>query len=491
MQTEADDILRSPEAGKHVIRGGTVRGLGYGLGVALTAVASVFLLRYLGVDRFGEYVTVLSLMAIVSGITDAGLTAVGARELALREPGEPRRRLLENLIGLRLVLTPLGVVAAVIFALVAGYGSTLVIGTALAGVGLVMINAQATLMLPLSIELRIFQITIAEVLKQAVAVIVIALLVVAGSSFTPFFTVQIAVGIVLLGITPWLVGRSWLVKPAFTASEWRFLIREALPIAAFLVMNVLYFRILIILMSLLATATATGLFATSFRIYETLFGLPALVLSVALPVMATAEADRERLRYQLQRMVEVGLIVSAYLVLMVVLLAEPLIRLLGGSQYLDAVPLVRIQSVALLAVFLSLVCQFGLIAIRKQGALAIANGIALATVIALGVILISLYADTGAAVAAVIGETILMLLLLRALRRSDRLLFPNFAFAWKVALAGAVASVAFFVPFGPIFAAVFASVLFAAVIWLTGVLPPEIAHALLGRAANGQNASGV
>ncbi len=420
MQTDADDILRSPEAGQRVIRGGTIRGLGYGLGVGLTAIASVFLLRYLGVDDFGRYVTVLSLMAIVSGITDAGLTAVGARELALRPRGEPRRQLLENLIGLRLVLTPIGVIAAVIFAIAAGYDSTLVIGTALAGVGLVMINAQATLMLPLSVELRIFQIAIAEVLKQAVAVVVIALLVVAGASLGPFFTVQIAVGVVLLGITPWLVGRSWLVQARRTERpSWRFLIREALPVAAFLVMNVLYFRILIILMSLLATARATGLFATSFRIYETLFGLPALVLSVALPVMATAEADRERLRYQLQRMVEVGLIVAAYLVLMVVFLAEPLIRLLGGSQYLDAVPFVRIQSVALLAVYLGLVCQFALIAIRRQGALAIANGIALAIVIALGLILIPLYEDVGAAVAAVVGETILTLLLLLALARSQ------------------------------------------------------------------------
>ena len=115
-------------------------------------------------------------MAIVSGITDAGLTAVGARELALREPGESRRRLLENLIGLRLILTPVGVVGAVLFALLAGYDRTLVIGTVLAGVGLVSIKTQATLMLPLSVELRIFQITVAELLKQAVAVVVIGIL---------------------------------------------------------------------------------------------------------------------------------------------------------------------------------------------------------------------------------------------------------------------------------------------------------------------------
>ena len=381
---------------------------------------SVFLLRYLGVDDFGRYITVLSLMAIVSGITDAGLTAVGARELALREPGESRRRLLENLIGLRLILTPVGVVGAVLFALLAGYDRTLVIGTVLAGVGLVLINTQATLMLPLSVELRIFQITVAELLKQAVAVVVIGILVAAGASLTSFFTVQIAVGVVLLAVTPWLVGKAWFVRPAYQASEWQFLVREALPIAVFLVMNVLYFRVIIVLMSLLATATATGLFATSFRIYETLFALPALVLSVALPVLAAAEADRERLRYQIQRMVEVGLILAAYLVLMVIILAKPLILLLGGKQYLGAVPLVRIQGIALLAVFLGLVCQFGLIAIRKQGALATANGIALAVVIALGLVLIPAYEEVGAAVAAVVGESILTILLLWALARADR-----------------------------------------------------------------------
>ena len=480
MQTDADDILRSPEAGRRVIRGGSIRGIGYLVGVALTAVASVFLLRYLGVDNFGRYITVLSLMAIVSGITDAGLTAVGARELALREPGESRRRLLENLIGLRLILTPVGVIGAVLFALLAGYDRTLVIGTVLAGVGLVLINTQATLMLPLSVELRIFQLTVAELLKQAVAVVVIGILVAAGASLTPFFTVQIAVGVVLLAVTPWLVGQAWFVRPAYQASEWRFLVREALPIAVFLVMNVLYFRVLIILMSLLATATATGLFGTSFRIYETLFALPALVLSVALPVLAAAEADRERLRYQIQRMVEVGLILAAYLVLMVIILAKPLILLLGGEQYLGAVPLVRIQGIALLAVFLGLVCQFGLIAIRKQGALATANGIALAVVIALGLVLIPAYEEVGAAVAAVVGESILTILLLWALARADRRLFPNFGFAWKVALAAAVAALGFLVPGPAVIGAVLLTVLYGGVVWLTGVLPREVTEALLG-----------
>src|SRR5207247_11201265 len=137
-------------------------------------------------------------------------------------------------------------------------------------------------------------------------------------------------------------------------------------------------------------------------------------------------------------------------------------------------PLVRIQRVALLAVFLGLVCQFGLIAIRKQGAMAIANGVALAAVIALGLILIPLYEDVGAAVAAVVGETILTLLLLLALARSDRKLFPNFAFAWKVALTAVVACVAFIAPVGPVLAPAIEPVLHPAGGRLPLPLPPEL-----------------
>src|SRR5919106_1685757 len=103
------DVLRSPDTNIRVVRGSALRGVGYLAGILLVAGASVILLRYLGVVDFGRYVTVISLIGIVSGVTDAGLTAIGARELAVAPPGEERRRLLANLVSLRLVLTPIGV----------------------------------------------------------------------------------------------------------------------------------------------------------------------------------------------------------------------------------------------------------------------------------------------------------------------------------------------------------------------------------------------
>jgi O-antigen/teichoic acid export membrane protein len=70
-------------------------------------VGAVLLLRHLGVDDFGRYGTVMALLGIVQGISDAGLTMTGSRELAVRA-GEERRELLAHLLGLRILVTGAG-----------------------------------------------------------------------------------------------------------------------------------------------------------------------------------------------------------------------------------------------------------------------------------------------------------------------------------------------------------------------------------------------
>ena len=153
----------------------------------------MLLLRHLGVEDFGRYGIVIALLGIVSAVTDAGLTAVGSRELAIL-PAAERPALLRNLVGLRIALTLAGVAAATGFAALAGYPGVVVAGTAIAGLGLLLLNTQSTLMMPLSIELRMGAITLLETLRHALTLVGVAVLVLAGASLLPFFGVQVAVG---------------------------------------------------------------------------------------------------------------------------------------------------------------------------------------------------------------------------------------------------------------------------------------------------------
>jgi O-antigen/teichoic acid export membrane protein len=106
------DVLSGDEVSRRVVRGGAVRFVGFGLVNALGVASSLILLRHLGVVDYGRYGTVLALIAIASGLADAGLTVVGSRELALRSPGEERRQLVALMMGLRLALAAAFVIAA-------------------------------------------------------------------------------------------------------------------------------------------------------------------------------------------------------------------------------------------------------------------------------------------------------------------------------------------------------------------------------------------
>jgi O-antigen/teichoic acid export membrane protein len=515
---EHTDVLRTPEAGGRVIRGGAIRGAGYGAAILLAAGTSVLLLRYLGVVEFGRFATVSALLGIVSGITDAGLTAVGARELAVRAPAD-RAVVLRNLVALRMIVTPVGVGAAVLFAAAVGYDKTLVYATLLGGLGVLLVNTQATMMLPLSVELRLGVVTAFEVARAALAFLGVAILVAVGTGLVPFFGVQAAVGAVALAVTPLVLPRTGLV-PGIDRTVARMLVREALPLAAALAMNVVYFRVLVILTSLLASDQATGYFGTSFRIFEVLFGLPLLVLSVALPVLSVAGAedeerlryslqrvtevalllsvllvlsvalpvlsvagaeDEERLRYSLQRVTEVALLLSVLLVLVIVAVAEPAIVFLAGEDFRGAAPVLQIQAVALIPVFLGQTWQLALVSIRRQSALAWATGTALVLVIALGLALIPTYGATGAAVAAVLAESVLALLLLGFLHRLRPAVTPSFRFVPRVALAGALATPFLFAPISGVASAACAAVVFLAVVYVAGVLPPELIAAFRRR----------
>ena len=479
---EVVDVLHTPQAGGKVIRGGALRAAGYGAALLFAAVTSVFLLRYLDVSDFGRYGVVAALLGIVSALTEGGLNAIGSRELAVRPPSE-RRALLGPIVGLRIVLTAAGVLLAAAFAVITGYEEVVVGGTLLAGVGVVLVNTQTTLTLPLRVELRQGLITTVEVQNQALTCLLVGLLVLGSAELLAFFTVQIAVGVAALAVTV-LFATSSRVRPSLERGATWSLVRESLPLAAAVAMNVVYLRLLVILVSLLTTATATGLFATSFRILEMLIGLPTVLLAISLPLLAVAAADdRPRLRYGLQRLTELALAAALLQALVTAVLAEPALELLADPEYGAAAAILQIQAFALVGVYLAQTWTLGLVSLRRQRDVAVANAVALAAVVALGLALILPFGPKGAAVAGVVTESLLALLLFAFLYRRDRDVTPDLRFAWRPALAAAAGAAVLLVPgVSGWLAGALVAVVFVVVAFAVRAVPAEIVPALRGRA---------
>jgi O-antigen/teichoic acid export membrane protein len=475
-----DRVLGATTAGGKAIRGGAIRVVGYGVGMVLTAATSIALLRYLGVDDFGRYATVTAIVAIVGGVTDAGLNVIGQREYVLRRTLEEQRALIADVAGIRLLLTPVGVGLAALFAIVAGYDEQMVAGTLFAGSGLVLANLAVSYMLPLSSTLRLGWVTAGDVARQSAIMAVILALVVAGASLAPLFVAHVAGGAATLAVTLVALRGSTLSRPAFGWARWRPLVVAAAPIALSLVLNVVYLRALLVMSSLIATEAETGRFAASMRVLEVFLGVPILMVGAAFPILVHAQADDEaRMTYAMQRLVEASAFVSAALVLVLAVGAEPIMVVLGGEEFRGSADVLRLQSFMLLPAFLTQVWAFALVSINRQRSIVAINAVALASVLVLGGVLIPAAGDIGAAAAAVAGESVLALTSLLLLLRARPGLRPELGRLWRLAGAAGVAALVALVPGLPAAAAaVLALALFVTLALALRAVPQELLEAL-------------
>ncbi len=472
------DLVGSSDAGPVALRGSLMLGASYAVSISLSLISVPLLIRHLGIAGFGRYTTVVAIVTIVSGLSDAGLFNIALREWSTRT-GEDRLQLMRTLIGIRLELSGIGVLIGAAFALVAGYDNILVLGTLIAGTGMVLQATTNLLTVPLQGELRFGWIAVIDIARQAVSVALIVALVLVGASLTPFFAVTIPAGVVTIAFTLKLVRRQLPFSPQLRGGEWWPLVKDTLPYAAAIAVNTLYFRVTIVVMSLAATAQQTGYFATSFRVTEVLIGVPALAVGAAFPILSrAARDDRERFAYASERVIELSLIAGVALLLAVVLTAPFIIDVLAGANGAPAVPVLQIQGLALVATFLSMATGYALLSTRRHSALLIANGVALLANIVLTLVLVPISQARGAATAAVIAETCLaasqLVLLLRDGR--SRIRFVSVPVITVAGLVGA--SPLLIGGLHPILRALLGLAAYAAVLGVLGLFPPEISHAL-------------
>lgn len=478
------DILDTPEAGPVAIRGSTLRGAGYALALLLSLGSVPLLVRHLGLVDFGRYVTVTALVTLAGGVTEGGLQAVATREYTLRS-GSDRRRLMRNLLGVRLALTTVGIAAAVGFALLAGYDRTLVLGTAIAGVALLVQSLQALLVVPLTARLRLGWATIADLLRQTVLVALTIALVVAGAALLPFFAIAVVASLVGVVFTAVLVRRLTPFRPAFERSEWWLLIRDTVPYAAAIAVNVAYFRLAILIMSLLATELETGYFATSFRILEVLLPVPSVVVGAVFPILArAARDDPRRLGYVTQRILEVAAIAGVGLVVAIEVAAPTVIRILAGDVSESSIVVLRLQAPALAATFVAVACAFPVLSLRRHRALLWANLIALVASVGLCLALIPVLGARGAAIATTTAELALAAAMLTVLARAMAPWRLSLAIVGPVALAGGLGALAVLIPAPPLVQATVSVLVYLGILAALGRIPPELAEALArGRSA--------
>jgi O-antigen/teichoic acid export membrane protein len=479
---EPQDILDTHAAGGAALRGSVLRSFSYVLGILLSLLSARILLTHLGVADFGDYTIVLALVTIVSGFTEGGLNSIVIREFATLS-GQRRSEMMASAIGIRLVLTVVGVSIAVAFAAIGGYDSTLVIGTALAGTGLVLQLLQSTLSTTLQAQLRFGWVSAVEILRQLVNVGLLIVLVLSGAGLVPLFAVAIPASAISLLVTVPLVLRYTSLRPSFHLGRWWHLLRETLPWAIVAAVSIVYFRFALVVMSLTASKLQTGYFSTSFRISEVLLGIPNLVVVAAFPILARAEReDSARFDFACGRMFQLALVAAVWMVMCLEVGAGFAIHLIAAHKADPAIAVLRIQGLSLIGSFIAVACGYPMLMLRRYRSVLRWNILSLLVSGSLTLALAPSLGARGAAIAAFASESVLGISQIVTLKRAAPGVSLPLTGPLIVLVAGLCGvGAGLLAPVDPVLGALLASLVYLALLRLTRRLPPELGELAGGR----------
>jgi len=466
------------------IRGGALRVIGYACGVLVSLGTATVLVRHLGIEGFGRYVTVTSLVALVGGVTEAGIVVHGIREFLLKADLD-RRRLMGNLLAMRLTLAVVGVVLALCFAVAIGYGQAMVIGVLVAGTGLLVQVSSDVMSVPLQAELLLGRLTAVELARRTLALVLIAALALLGAGLVPLLAASALAGEAALAAIAWMVRARASLRPTFDLRAWRELLAETSLYAIALSIAAIYLYATVIVMSAIATPTQTGLFATSFRVITAGLAIPGLLLTAIFPLMTRGRREQppDAGAGAIGKVLVVALICGVWMSLVTALAASSIIDVIAGSQGRGATPVLRIQGLMFTMSFVFTAGALYLISIRRYRPLVIASASALALNVILALVLVNELGAEGGAIADVVTEAVaaggLTVVVLRSLRGHPLTL----RFAGALGLACAASGATVLLPIGAIGRACAATIIYFSILLGTGTIPRELLEAArrLGR----------
>jgi O-antigen/teichoic acid export membrane protein len=400
-------------------------------GVATVGLAS----RYLGLDGFGTLTLAMSIVAFVALLTDLGLSTMAAREIA-RAP-EREREILGNVLSLGLALAGGGMAGLVVIAELGYRGDT---ETRQA---LLILGAQVLVAPFVGVSRAHFQavqrgqlIAVGDV-ALAVGMLAASAACVAADLGFAAMAAAAAAGYVAQAVTMTaLLPREVRLVWSGRRSTWRHLLRISLPFGATVVVNYLYFRLDVLLLSFLRDTEEVAVYGLPYRVLEGLIVLPSYFMFALFPEIARLTSDRARVDGIVVVALQAMQVLALPLVVIGIAFADDIVAVIGGAEFKDSAWVLRVLMLALGISYVSGVYGNALVAIGRQDALFKWSLVVLGANLVANLALIPPFGAVGASIAVVASEA-LAFFVVRALYGAGGLT-PRVLPDARILLAGAV-----------------------------------------------------
>lgn len=396
---------------------------------AMGWAGSIVIARLLSPDDWGKFSFIFGLLGLLSIITDLGVGPVVLARLMDDDEREVAS-VAGSYVALRLALGVLGYLAAVGYVLALGYPTSVVRATAVAGVVVVLATPSHALSVLFQSRLRLTVVAVAEATGQAVQLTLTVLAAVFAPVLLAFILPFIANEVVKIWLKLRSVRRGSVGPvPSRTAgiSRWRGMLIEAIPLTIGTALVTLLSKVDILMLSRLDTFDSVGLYSVGYKFSDALELISFAVATPVLTLLVRAwSTDSEEFRRRSRETTLVLALLASVAITGFWASAEPLLTILYGPRFGVSAFSSRLLVAGSGLSMISYVGFTVLVAAGRGRLYPVVGIIGLTLNVALNFVLIPRMSYNGAAIATVISESIVLVVMWVLLTRAvpvDRL-FP-------------------------------------------------------------------
>jgi len=388
------------------------------IGKVLHFILAIFVARYLGVALFGKYAFAISFTLLFSVLADMGLNILIVREVS-RDRSKASTYLGITLI-IKSILALIAFIIIIVIINLMHYPSETITAVYIAAFALAFNTITSTLTTVYQAFERMEYAAIVNVLVAALRLGLTVLVIFYRYGLYEIMTVYLLQSIVNLTINAFIVPKKF-VKPKFTLdTKLGFnLLKAAIPVGLAGIFVTIYYRIDTVMLSFMKGDAVVGWYNAA---YNLIFGLMFIQSSFNLaifPILSRLfNSSMNSFRRVYERAFKYLFYTGLPIAVGVTLLAERIILLIYGQEYLNATGALQILIWALAFIFVNGLLGNTLVATNQQKrATCIIGGAAILNVI-LNVLMIPSLSYKGAAIATVASEMFVFLFCSIALSKS-------------------------------------------------------------------------
>ncbi|NQT49134.1 flippase [Candidatus Kuenenbacteria bacterium] len=336
------------------------------ISLVLGLVAVAVMARYLGKEGFGYYITVTAFLQFFGIMVDFGLTLTTVQMIS--KPGVNISRTMNSIISFRVITAFCFLLIAPIIIWFFPYNIFIKLGVILTVSSFFCITIIQTLTGIFQQRLKMFKLTLAEVIGRVVFVALVVLAVLLGKNIYWIFGAM-SVGSIVNLVIVFLYSKKYIKwRLEFDFAIWKELISKTWPIALSISFNLIYLKMDTIILSLFRTQGEVGLYGATYRVVDILTMLPAVFMGIVLPVATKyyLEKNKTELRAILQKSFDVLMIFAIPIVIGTYIIAGKIMTFIAGQDFLPSGEILKVLILASGAIFATSLFAYAVVAVNRQ-----------------------------------------------------------------------------------------------------------------------------